>query len=82
MIVLRDEENFEAECIAEKLKKLGLAHFFKNQDESSIIDQVCEIISPNNKSRYLDQFELCKLNGVSDAASFLSTHWNLIGRPK
>ena len=81
MIVLRDQENFEAECIAEKLQKLGLAHFFKNQDESSINDQVCEIVSPDNKSKYLDQFELCKLNGISEAASFLSAHWNLIGRP-
>ena len=82
MIVLRDKENFEAEYIAEKLRKLGLAHFFKNQDESSIIAQVCEIISPENISKYLDPFELCKLNGIADAASFLSEHWNLIGRHK
>ena len=82
MIVLRDQENFEAECIAEKLRQLGLAYFLNIQDEFSTVAQVCEIISPDNKNKYSDPFEHCKITGIGDAASFLSEHWNLIRRLK
>ena len=82
MIVLRDQENFEAEFIAERLRKLGLAYFLKNQDEYYMVAQISEIISLENKNKYLNPFEHLKLTGISDAASFLSNHWNLIGRPK
>jgi hypothetical protein len=82
MVVLRDQENFEAEYIAEKLRQLGLAHFLKNQDDFSIVAQVREIISSENKSRYSEPFEQCKITGVGDAVFFLAEHWNLIRRHK
>jgi UDP-N-acetylglucosamine:LPS N-acetylglucosamine transferase len=82
MIVLRDQENFEAECIAEKLRQLGLAHFLNDKEEFSTIAQVCEIISPENKHKYFDPFENCKITGIGDSASFLAEHWNLIRRSK
>ena len=82
MVVLRDQENFEAEYIAEKLRQLGLAHFLNSHDEFSIVDKVRTIMSPVNKSLYFDPFERCRLTGIGDAAYFLAKHWNLIRRPK
>jgi len=80
MFLLRDKKNFEAEFIGEKLEKLGLAYFFENQEEVTIVAHLQEVMSLTNVRKFLKPFESCKINGIAKAASFLAEHWKLIGR--
>ena len=80
MFLLRDKKNFEAEFIGQKLEKLGLAYFFENQEEVTIVAHLHEAMSLTNVRKYLKPFESCKINGIAKAASFLAEHWKLIGR--
>lgn len=83
MIVIRDEENSEAEFIAERLTSLGLAHgFIDGLGSDQLTDLAKDAVSIEKRSMYLEPFERCVRNGISEAADFLENHWKLNERTK